>query len=486
MSYRLKYFLLPIMGAVAAFLSFFFAHPYEKTLIRPWLKPSDPEYHFTFGTLWTNVQHATFGAILCGSFCFILEIGRRTPRRVLFSTILGTVLGAILNSCADSGSDYIGILAMRASGPSGQFLGEMAWFVLVPASMSLTIALAVGPTRQRMARAIFSTIVAAIFTFIGRAVADVIAAARMMTSLDVTKLAQGDSYMLASISIWMTEAVVVGVALGLTVLIADVTSRRASLRLVHGRNEFRDWSLDYQANRIGSGEVEIPIRGYKGVEPVHACIFRQGNQFILDCQHFPGLLNGQPVTQAPLGPGDTIQIGEATLVFHSGGAVRPARQMMPQYPQGYQPPGYPQPGIPQPGMPAGAFPQQGPPQPVAPGPDPMMQSQPVPAASLTAVVAPEPIVAYALADLSGKPYPLSPGVNTVGRDAGNTVFLPSNTTVSRRHATVTVENDQVVVADSGSANGTRVNRLPMTAPTALNPGDEVAFGSAVFTLQKQS
>lgn len=472
MSNRLKYLLLPIAGAVSAFLSFVFAAPYVKSLDRPWLKASDPESYFTYGTTWTNVQHATFGFLLCGSFCLILETGRRTPRKILQSTLIGAFLGAIANSLADSGSDLIGITAMHAQGPSGQLLGALAWFVLVPASLSFTLAFALGPTSQRLARALYSTVVAAIFTFIGRVASTIVAAIAAVAKSDITSLSQaGQHKMESSIPIWMTEAIVVGVALGLTTLIADRSARRGSLRLVFGRNEFRDWSLDYQANRIGSGEVEIAIRGFKGVEPVHSCIFRQGRQFIFDSQHFPALLNGYPVGQAPLNHGDTIQIGEATLVFYAGGPVRGHARPMYQAPMIH--PGQVPMGAP--AMPQAPIPIPG------PNPAPMQAVvSPIP------VPVPEPPLSTMpevfLTDLAGKQYPLVPGENRIGREVGNTICLPSNTTVSRQHALIVVEPGQIVLSDVGSANGTRVNRAVISGPTTIKAGDEVAFGSATFTI----
>ncbi len=444
MSYRLKYFLLPIAGAVSAFLSFFIAAPYVKSLHRPWLRDDDPVSHFTFGTTWTNVQHCAFGALLCGSFCFILEYGRRTPRRILLSTIIGAIVGAIANGFADSGADLIGINAMRKVGASGQGAGALAWFILVPAALSFTITIAVGPTKQRVIRAIFATVVAAVFTFIGRIVGDMIGAAILFTRQDIMKLATDrGALMEASIPAWMAEAVAVGIALGLTMMIADQVSRKGTLRLVYGRKEYKDWSLDHMANRIGSGEVEIPVRGFKGVEPVHSCIFRQGNQFIFDSQYAPAAINGYPVQQAALSHGDTIQIGEATLVFQTHGASsrQPIQPMM---------------------APMAPFP---------PTPQPAPAS-PLPVESIA------PPSLYFLSDDFGREFVLNPGTTTVGREVGNQICLAHESTVSRSHAEILLEQNEITVRDLGSANGTRVNGNLIDQPTRIQSGDVVAFGKA--------
>ena len=63
----------------------------------------------------------------------------------------------------------------------------------------------------------------------------------------------------------------------------------------------------------------------------------------------------------------------------------------------------------------------------------------------------------------------------LGRSADCDVVL-EDVTVSRHHARITKEDDQYVVVDSGSLNGTYVNRSPVEGPTTLGDGDEVRIG----------
>ena len=482
---RLKYLLLPIAGALSAFLSFVFAAPFVHSLTRPGLKDTDPVSHFTFGTTWSLVQHSVFGMLLCGSFCFLLEWGRRSPRQVLKATVLGMLFGAVTNSIADSGADYVGILFSKNAGSeaaamTGELIGGMAWFFFVPAALSFTIAFAIGPTKQRMTRAFHATIRAAIFTFITRCATTIIASVKM----GLAGTAQGNSIskLEASVPIFLADAIAVGIVLGLTMAISDRSSRAGSLRLIYGRNEFKDWSLDHMANRIGTSEVEIPIRGFQGVEPVHACIFRQGSQFLLDCQHAPGFLNGQPVMQAMLNHGDMIQLGEAQLVFYSKGAVQQTGQewnhqmRIPVNPA--QSPFQPQVPVQVPTH--GAFPQQVGPaqpghiQPIMLGVNPPAEPVPV----MVPQVPPPSLQRFTLVDLAGKEFPLQIGVNTVGREIGNVVCFASNSTVSRSHAQIVIDTGLATLMDVGSANGTSVNGVPVAGPTLLNDGDAVTFGSA--------
>ena len=460
---RLKNLLLPLAGALSAVISFLIAAPYVNTLNRPWLKPDDPVSHFTFGTVWTNVQHAAFGVLLCGSFCFILESGRRSWPKVLQATGIGMILGGVSNSCADSGADFIGISAMKTMGPAGQFLGSLSWFVLVPLALSFSITLAIGPTKQRVNRAIFATIVAAPITFVGKIIGSIGAAIFMIAKMagDLTKISRGTDLAYA-VPAFLVEAIFVGIALGLTMLIADRTARAGSVRLIYGRNEFKDWSLDHTANRIGSSEVEIPVRGFKGVEAVHACIYRQGNQFLLDCQQAPGRLNGHPVSQAILNHGDVIHLGDAQLVFCSRGAVRQTgrewgyqQSMAAPPPQIYgQSPSVSSYSVPPQTIPPSSF------QPAA---------HPFPSATSSR---------YVLIDLAGKEYSLQPGVNTIGRETGNSICIAQNSTVSRSHAQIVIDNAGAVVSDLGSANGSGLNGQPVLGPVNLSDGDTVAFGSA--------
>lgn len=473
--FRLKYLLLPIAGGLSAFFSFLFAAPYISSLTRHGLKADDPLNQTTFGTMWGNVQHAAFGILLCGSFCFILEAGRRSWLKVLQATILGMILGGIANSIADSGADFIGLSAQRTMGSMGSLVGVACWFILVPFALAMSVTVAIGPTKQRIARAFYATMVAAIYTFFGRIAGMIVAFGMAMSTMNVGQVLSGSSTSSLEKGVpgFLVEAIFTGVALGLTMARADKHSRAGSLRLVFGRKEHKDWSLDHPVNRIGSSEVEIPVRGFQGVEPVHACVFRQGDQFILDSQHFPGFVNGMPVSQALLNHGDTIQLGEAQLVFYAKGAVRsqsvrmPVQaQMQPQMPP-WQPPlsqmppkpgiGFPEPNIVQPNGPVGATP-----------------------ASVAVTNN------YALIDLAGKEYPLQNGPNTIGRDVGNTLSFPTNSTISRSHAVIVVEDDNVVMTDVGSANGSGLNGQRLIGPVTLKDGDTVAIGSATFTFRISS
>jgi pSer/pThr/pTyr-binding forkhead associated (FHA) protein len=55
-----------------------------------------------------------------------------------------------------------------------------------------------------------------------------------------------------------------------------------------------------------------------------------------------------------------------------------------------------------------------------------------------------------------------------------------STSVSRRHARVTVRGTRASLEDLGSKNGTRCREQPVTTPTALEDGDLIRIGSVTL------
>lgn len=77
-------------------------------------------------------------------------------------------------------------------------------------------------------------------------------------------------------------------------------------------------------------------------------------------------------------------------------------------------------------------------------------------------------------------FALFEGDNTVGRDPKATVRIVS-TSVSRRHATITVDGDEASVVDLDSKNGTKVDGKLVTELTPLRDGSVVTFGAVDAT-----
>lgn len=76
----------------------------------------------------------------------------------------------------------------------------------------------------------------------------------------------------------------------------------------------------------------------------------------------------------------------------------------------------------------------------------------------------------------GEVFPLRPGENAVGREAGDVTF-PADRYVSARHARLLVEDGGVTLSDLGSSNGTFVKVL---GPVELVPGDQLLIGTQLL------
>jgi ABC-type multidrug transport system ATPase subunit len=73
------------------------------------------------------------------------------------------------------------------------------------------------------------------------------------------------------------------------------------------------------------------------------------------------------------------------------------------------------------------------------------------------------------------------GGGVIGRDAGLVQYHLDHPHVSRRHASLTVDGQRVVIADLESSNGTFVNGRLVARPVTLVPGDRIDVGP--FSIQ---
>lgn len=78
--------------------------------------------------------------------------------------------------------------------------------------------------------------------------------------------------------------------------------------------------------------------------------------------------------------------------------------------------------------------------------------------------------------------PLTDGEHIAGRDTECSLAI-DGTTVSRRHARITVAHGAATIEDLDSTNGTHVNGTRISTPTRLVPGDDFALGSEVLRLR---
>ncbi len=269
-------------------------------------------------------------------------------------------------------------------------------------------------------------------------------------------------------------AVGLGVAVGLFVAVFDRVTRQAWVRLVLGRNEGKEWPIDNDQTLIGRDErAHIPLMGDMNVAPLHAIIFKQGSQYVVQDQGTAiGVgWNGQRVPTAHLSPGDTFQVGSHNLQFlmkdsaaramHEGRAHgmpmgAPMQQPLNPIQQPYQAPGmqtYVQPGVPQ-------------------------QTQAFPSGAAGA--APSLVLVVTSGPLTGHRFDLTVPLEA-GRE-GTGITLSFDSQASRKHAVFSPTPGGVQVQDLGSTNGTFLNGSRVQS-AQLNRGDVVTIGNSAFRVE---
>ena len=79
---------------------------------------------------------------------------------------------------------------------------------------------------------------------------------------------------------------------------------------------------------------------------------------------------------------------------------------------------------------------------------------------------------------------------TIGRDDANTLALPDDAALSRRHATISATADGYFLSDDGSRNGTRLERdgasQRVDRNVALRTGDVIALGDTRLIVEDAS
>jgi pSer/pThr/pTyr-binding forkhead associated (FHA) protein len=79
-------------------------------------------------------------------------------------------------------------------------------------------------------------------------------------------------------------------------------------------------------------------------------------------------------------------------------------------------------------------------------------------------------------ELNGSIFNLVGGENVIGRNPDCSISLDFHG-VSRKHFTVTLNDNEAVVTDLGSANGTYLNNQKLSTPTVLKRADMIKIGA---------
>jgi pSer/pThr/pTyr-binding forkhead associated (FHA) protein len=279
----------------------------------------------------------------------------------------------------------------------------------------------------------------------------------------------------------------IGAFTGLFIGLVEEMMKQAWVRVLVGRNEGKDYIISKPLTIIGRDErADIPVFADPSLAPQHAAIRIEQNRHVLHDGGAPVgcMVNGQRVQQVVLRDGDMIQLGQVRLLFRekatASRAPRPARdvprsaqvagklQMPSKLCQFCGAPkdangaclcsvGTASPTVGTPGAPVGLTP-----------PD-MPMAAPLAGPHLTAIEGPYAGQTFALTTLPA----------TIGREAGRTIVLTDDRSVSRRHARIEEQFGTLTVIDEGSANGTFVNGVRV-ASQPLAPGDVIQMGTSRF------
>ena len=119
--------------------------------------------------------------------------------------------------------------------------------------------------------------------------------------------------------------------------------------------------------------------------------------------------------------------------------------------------------------------------PVAAGPAPGAPKRRERKAQAKAAKARPQLVMVEPADQAGRSYPLD-NEASIGRAAGCQITL-DDTYSSQIHARVFLRDNQWLVEDLGSTNGTWLNRQKVSGPMVLQRGDRLQIGNTVMELR---
>jgi hypothetical protein len=100
-----------------------------------------------------------------------------------------------------------------------------------------------------------------------------------------------------------------------------------------------------------------------------------------------------------------------------------------------------------------------------------------PTASASAMPSPR---GPALTTLTGQRFELVEGLNIISREPGYAISIPSDPSISRKHAEVVRTGDVCVLRDLGSTNGTYHNGKKIDSEVELKSGDQIQIGATVL------
>jgi pSer/pThr/pTyr-binding forkhead associated (FHA) protein len=250
--------------------------------------------------------------------------------------------------------------------------------------------------------------------------------------------------------------VIIGVLLAV-LIIATIfkLSRRAWVTAMITPFEGKDFQVGEMGGNIGNSEIcDIRLAHDPAILPLHASISETFDGFVLeaaDPENSPIVVDRRALARKLLRNGDRFSLGHTTFVFHEK-VQRPddGKELtaddaisLPQITEAAQQ--------------SGTATVKGPPR------------------RLVCDSGPH----------EGTSFELAQGENTIGRSGENTISLPNDSQISRKHCTIGLGGSSATLTDHGSTNGTSVNGA-RCQPGMANPvvaSDSLIIGTNTFHLE---
>jgi hypothetical protein len=256
------------------------------------------------------------GAI--GYFVVSVEAVRdRNPVRFARLASYGVALGALGGALGMLVGDWVnfqlvGVLGASREGGTTHLLGTMLARGLGWMFLGGAVGLSEGVAARSLGKFSYGTLGGAIGGFVGGALFGLF----YLKTLD-----QAGSALWGALGL-----VILGACIGSLSALVQGVFQPASVRVLRGWQEGREYALDKLNCLLGRDEhADIALFRDMKVEKKHAFIRREGSRYVLvnnDAPPEQTLVNGEPVRQAhDLNDGDRIQLGNIVLRFQLRAAV---------------------------------------------------------------------------------------------------------------------------------------------------------------------
>jgi Inner membrane component of T3SS, cytoplasmic domain len=248
----------------------------------------------------------------------------RFCRLASYGVVLGAAGGALGMSIGEQVNYYLvrGLLSWQQEGASlvrisGEVLSRAVGWML----LGLSVGLSEGIAARSLGKLSYGVAGGGIGGFVGGALYGLIKILEKGS-------AEGTNH------IWVGACglVILGACIGALSALVQGVFQPASVRVLRGWQEGREYPLIKMANLLGRDEAaDIALFRDMRVEKRHAVIERQGNQFLLLHQEGPPestRINGEPVAGYQLlQDGDRIQLGNIVLRFQRRAAAEKVKKV---------------------------------------------------------------------------------------------------------------------------------------------------------------